>query len=47
MPIFNVGRGGIGSLSHITVTPDIVFDKLNSSKSPLDQINGLLLSIKD
>ena len=32
VPIFTTGRGDLGSLSSINVTPDLVFDKLNSLK---------------
>ena len=31
-PVFTTGRGDLSALSNINVTPDIVFDKLNSLK---------------
>ena len=31
-PVFTTGRGDLGALSNINVTPDTVFDKLNSLK---------------
>ena len=32
IPIFTVGRGDLGYLSSINITPDLAFDKLNSLK---------------
>ena len=31
-PVFTTGRGDLGALSNINVTPDTVFNKLNSLK---------------